>query len=442
MPIAIIPPRFKDGAVDVMNGNSTDSKNDCIVRIRGCPWSTKESEVRDFFSACEEVKAVHFTFTKEGRPTGEAYLELGSPRDVDLALLKHRENLKSRYIEVFVAKRSELDFVLRRTTGKTQQNSETKDTVVRIRGLPFGSTAQDIQDFFVGLEIAPEGIVRPTDKTGRVTGEAYVKFVDKETTERALDKHMKEIGNRYIEVFRSTESEMYIAKYPNGGGPNDDLYFMDDAYTGRKRIKTASGIPSLLDDLDFFENVGPTAAVKVARGPPGSTIKIPTDPNRFCIGHATGHLVHMRGIPFKTTASDIVEFFKPTKVLNIMVLFDETTGKSLGEATVEFLTHDDAVEAMKKDKQHLVIQLKKSKLRIMLQSERYTDLFLDSVAPPPAPVKLEPLASGAGLDFIGLKQGGLMSPYDPMSSGMVQYPGQYPPSYGYSSYPSYGAGYY
>lgn len=47
------------------------------------------------------------------------------------------------------------------------------------------------------MEIAPDGIVWATDGSGRVTGEAYVRFLDKETTERALDKHMQNIGHRW-----------------------------------------------------------------------------------------------------------------------------------------------------------------------------------------------------------------------------------------------------
>jgi len=47
------------------------------------------------------------------------------------------------------------------------------------------------------------------------------------------------------------------------------------------------------------------------------------------------------------------QFFRPVKVLNILVLFDSHTGRALGEADAEFLTHQDALEAMKKDKQHI-----------------------------------------------------------------------------------------
>ena len=42
---------------------------------------------------------IHMTYTREGRPTGEGYLELGSEEDVERALTKHNEHLGPRYIE-------------------------------------------------------------------------------------------------------------------------------------------------------------------------------------------------------------------------------------------------------------------------------------------------------------------------------------------------------
>lgn len=42
---------------------------------------------------------IHMTYTREGRPTGEGYLELGCEEDVERALTKHNEHLGPRYIE-------------------------------------------------------------------------------------------------------------------------------------------------------------------------------------------------------------------------------------------------------------------------------------------------------------------------------------------------------
>ena len=42
---------------------------------------------------------VHFTFSREGRPSGEAFIELASELDCQNAVEKHNEHMGSRYIE-------------------------------------------------------------------------------------------------------------------------------------------------------------------------------------------------------------------------------------------------------------------------------------------------------------------------------------------------------
>ncbi len=73
--------------------------------------------------------------------------------------------------------------------------------VVRMRGLPYTSTEDDIRAFFDGFNIAPGGIARGKDRHGRPSGEAWVTFADAADAQRAvgtLDKaHM---GSRYIEL--------------------------------------------------------------------------------------------------------------------------------------------------------------------------------------------------------------------------------------------------
>lgn len=50
---------------------------------------------------------------------------------------------------------------------------------------------------WVGLEIVPNGIILPTDYSGRSTGEAYVQFINKDVAEKGLLKHKEKIGHRW-----------------------------------------------------------------------------------------------------------------------------------------------------------------------------------------------------------------------------------------------------
>ncbi|XP_026080450.1 heterogeneous nuclear ribonucleoprotein H3 isoform X8 [Carassius auratus] len=82
-------------------------------------------------------------------------------------------------------------------------------------------------------------------------------------------------------------------------------------------------------------------------------------------GFHSGHFVHMRGLPFRATEADIAHFFAP--FLPVRVHIDVgPNGKSTGEADVEFGSHEDAVSAMSKDKNHM--------------QHRYIELFLNSTS--------------------------------------------------------------
>lgn len=71
------------------------------------------------------------------------------------------------------------------------------------------------------------------------------------------------------------------------------------------------------------------------------------------INSKTGHSVHMRGLPFEATVSDVVEFFAPLNPVDIRLLYEPNTGRPKGECDVDFSTHSDAETAMQKDKQNM-----------------------------------------------------------------------------------------
>lgn len=43
--------------------------------------------------------SIHFTYTREGRPSGEAFVELETEDDLKIAVKKDRETLGHRYVE-------------------------------------------------------------------------------------------------------------------------------------------------------------------------------------------------------------------------------------------------------------------------------------------------------------------------------------------------------
>lgn len=46
-----------------------------------------------------DTTAIHFTYTREGRPSGEAFVELETEDDLKIAVKKDRETMGHRYVE-------------------------------------------------------------------------------------------------------------------------------------------------------------------------------------------------------------------------------------------------------------------------------------------------------------------------------------------------------
>lgn len=96
---------------------------------------------------------------------------------------------------------------VRRTGGGIQVGEHTG--FIRMRGLPFSSTKDDILKFFEaeGLKVIPDTIVLTFRGDGRATGEGYVGFENPEDSKTAMGLHRNTMGSRYIELFISNKEE-------------------------------------------------------------------------------------------------------------------------------------------------------------------------------------------------------------------------------------------
>lgn len=396
-----------------------------VVRIRGLPWSASVDEVSNFLEGCEIVDGkdgINFTSTRDGRPSGEAYIELITEKDLELALSKDKNHMGKRYIEVFRSKRSEMDWVVKRS-GPGQMNNN--DAVIRLRGLPFGCSKEEIAHFFSGMELVPNGITLLQDHQGRTTGDAYVQFASQEIAEKAQQKHKEKIGHRYIEIFKSSLEEVRNAGGGRGGGRGGmggmggrpGPYDRSDRFGGGGggmggggmgggggygRGRGRGNIKGVFDDgfddfggNNFSGGGGFGNRGNMNRrggmgggygGGMGGGFGGMGDGGRGRYGGSgggfgggmgggrggdnfgnydsqTGHCIHMRGLPFVANEQDILDFFKPLNPVNVVLHYNDD-GRASGEADVDFATHEEAQSGMTKDR--------------ACMKHRYIELFLRS----------------------------------------------------------------
>jgi RNA recognition motif-containing protein len=229
-----------------------------VVRVRGLPFTCDEDDIADFFNGINIApQGIHLILNESNdRSTGEALVEFNTEEDVEKALLRHRQMIGKRYIEVFRSNNGHTEeeeesqnnqngFVKskrppRQNSGRVFFNGkmittlpqqvgidgvmllpmgpmpphmpmhhkprnhyyEYSDCTVRMRGLPFSSANDDIIRFFEDYELDPNTIHMRVDNNGRKNGEAYVNFSTPDEAKRAVEERNKcHMGNRYIELF-------------------------------------------------------------------------------------------------------------------------------------------------------------------------------------------------------------------------------------------------
>ncbi|XP_040273875.1 G-rich sequence factor 1 isoform X2 [Bufo bufo] len=341
-----------------------------IVRARGLPWSCTAEDVLSFFSGCNVrngIDGVHFIFNRDGKPRGDAVIEFETADDLVKALEQHKKYLGQRYVEVFEMSQKDAESLLQRlqapmsptTSSSVSQAAQSvagapSDGTVRLRGLPYSCSEQDIVNFFSGLSIADEGITFVFDHRGRKSGEAFVQFISEEHAEQALLRHKKEIGSRYIEIFPSRKNEIQNARFlvrkrkgVTFAPTMKELYDPDLSINNENKERQSD----LASENNHMNDYGKDMSGKVV------------DASEFTVVSPV-HDIHIRGLPFHASGQDIANFFHPVMPLKINIEYSADAGGTSGEAVVRFLTHEDAVSAMAKNRCHM--------------QQGYLELFLNS----------------------------------------------------------------
>jgi len=240
-------------------------------------------------------EGVFQTLNQQGRPTGEAYVQFKDEKDCKAALALDHHHIGHRYIEVYQS--NEAERAKAQARSKPWSPVSQSSVVIRMRGLPFSSTEDDIRTFFSGVDLA--GVHVMCDSLGRPSVHAFVELASEEIASQAMTYHKKLIGQRYIELFRSSVHELTTAVQQ---GPTRAMF-------GRDR---------------FTQMVTANVA-----------------DNSIC--------VRMQGLPYSSTESDITRFFQEAGVTPVRIHRKHNGG----EAYVEFATVQDARQAMTRHKANI-----------------------------------------------------------------------------------------
>eukprot|EP00195_Chlamydomonas_chlamydogama_P011755 CAMPEP_0202914098 /NCGR_PEP_ID=MMETSP1392-20130828/62202_1 /ASSEMBLY_ACC=CAM_ASM_000868 /TAXON_ID=225041 /ORGANISM="Chlamydomonas chlamydogama, Strain SAG 11-48b" /LENGTH=485 /DNA_ID=CAMNT_0049605619 /DNA_START=36 /DNA_END=1490 /DNA_ORIENTATION=+ len=271
-------------------------------------------------------------------------------------------------------------------------------TVVKMKGLPFKATPEDVMKFFQGFSLKTESIYLKRHPDGRPNGEAFVVFEDADEARRATQKDREtfgeKFGDRYVRVYPTLDSDVADMQaavlqqtMAQQQGTNHSHVHSDSVV----KIKSLPFDATQLDIIQFFDTFklkpnGVQLVVRSDNKPTGEAFVDFENPEEaarairekdhkvfsekfgdryvrliqvsrkemqatLALRFGGEGILKMKGIPFKATASDVRKFFagykiKPEGISFIM----HADGRPTGMSFIEFETPQEAVRAMEKDR--------------------------------------------------------------------------------------------
>ncbi|KAI1894160.1 hypothetical protein AGOR_G00112960 [Albula goreensis] len=329
--------------------------DDTVIRARGLPWQSSDQDIARFFRGLNIAKGgAALCLNAQGRRNGEALVRFVSEEHRDLALQRHKHHMGARYIEVYKATGEDFLKIAGGTSNEVAHFlSKENQVIVRMRGLPFTATADDVLVFFspsCPITGGKDGILFVKYPDGRPTGDAFVLFSCEEYAQNALKKHKEILGKRYIELFKSTAAEVQQVL---------------------NRYTSAPLIP-----------IAPAPIIPVLPQPPF----VPPTAVRDC--------VRLRGLPYIATIEDILEFLgdftadiRPHGVHMVLNQQGRPSGDSfiqMKSAERAFMTAQKCHKRTMKDRYVEVFQCSAEEMNIVLMGGT---LNRNGLSPPPCKLR-------------------------------------------------------
>ncbi|XP_034479398.1 RNA-binding protein fusilli isoform X2 [Drosophila innubila] len=366
----------------------------CIVRARGLPWQSSDQDIAKFFRGLNVAKGgVALCLSPLGRRNGEALIRFVSQEHRDMALKRHKHHIGSRYIEVYRASGEDFLAIAGGASNEAQAFlSKGAQVIIRMRGLPYDCTAKQVLDFFTTGESpchvldGNEGVLFVKKPDGRATGDAFVLFANECDSPKALGRHRESIGQRYIELFRSTTAEV-------------------------QQVLNRSMDPKT------YESNNHSQPPLIAQLP---TMQLPLLPQHLITSGTTKNCIRLRGLPYEAMVEHILHFlddFAKHIIYQGVHMVINAQGQPSGEAFIQMDSEDSArLCAQRKHNQYMIFGKKLRYIEVFQCSGDDMNQVLNGglaspVAPPqhPGHAHLAAAAAAAAAVAVG-KQQSLLSP--------------------------------
>jgi len=242
-------------------GMAGGADEDGVVKLRGLPFSATKADVVEFFSGLDiEENGILMLNDFQGRPKGECFVQFTTTQVSSKALERNKANMGHRYIEVFPssmdeARMAQTQMAFGGPRGGSRPGGPIRGgmsmrpspydrmgygavmsagrggygggpmrggyggyggyggmgmggrgrggdngTVIKMRGLPFRVTEQEIAEWFSSVA-DPIDIYIKYNAEGRPSGDAEVTFNSESDAKRAMQKDKQNMQHRYIELF-------------------------------------------------------------------------------------------------------------------------------------------------------------------------------------------------------------------------------------------------
>ncbi|KAA6418769.1 MAG: RNA binding [Trebouxia sp. A1-2] len=170
------------------------SQGDSVIKVKSLPYDACQLDVLMFFDGFKmRPNGVQLVIQGNNKPSGEAFVDFDSGAEAERAITtKDRQVFAQKFGDRYVP-RSEMQAALALRFGG--------DGIVKMKGLPFKATADDVIKFFAGYRVRPDGIHFVMHADGRPSGMAFVEFDCPQEAMRALSKDREQFGVAYGERF-------------------------------------------------------------------------------------------------------------------------------------------------------------------------------------------------------------------------------------------------